>query len=811
MKSGIVDDFGYGLRALAKNRGYACAAILSLALGIGANTTVFTLLNGILFRPLPVSEPGRLVALNTLDAAAPGKLLCSYPNYKDYRDRNQVFSDLMLYSSILINLTEHGDPQSVMGQIVTGNYFQTLGVTPVVGRGFLPEEDSSLGAKPVAVISYGFWTRMFGRDPQIRSRSIRLNGRNYAIVGVAPEGFLGVNNIYAADVWVPMAMYQQIYPTPAWVNQRRALLFAVAGRLKAGVERGQAEAALAGLSRDLEREYPGENRGRRVVLSAIAEGAVNPQTLLLVRNAGTVLIIISALVLLIACANVANLQLARAAGRSREITVRLALGASRWQLIRQLLAESTLLAVAGGGLGLVVARWARDILWSVRPPTLKHAGFTLALDSRVLAYEMAVSLGSGILFGLIPGFRATRKNLANDLKDRGGEGASAGGWNPRSVLVMAQMAFSLVALVGAGLFVRSLMNAGRIDPGFDAAHLAVISFNLSDQGYNEARGREFERQALERISGVPGVDAAAINKDVPFSVGSARTLVLEGQEASHGRVTLTQVVSPGFFRAAGIRLEQGRDFGAGDGKQSRRVAIVNEAAAAYFWPGQDVVGRMISFYPENLPVEVIGVVRNANYLGIGEPPQAMCYLTMEQYYFPYGAFYVHTKGDPEAVLAAARHEVRELDTNLVLDTEAASKTIRESLWAQRLSADLLAVFGALALGLATIGIYGVISYTVHQRHRELGVRMALGATTNDIQVMILREGVRMVAIGVVVGLGVALVASRAVASLLYVISPQDGVTFVLVPSVLVLIAILACWFPAHRATRVNPVTALRDE
>ncbi|MDR3699154.1 MAG: ABC transporter permease [Candidatus Sulfopaludibacter sp.] len=811
MTSGIFADFDYGLRALVKNRGFTLVAIVSLALGVGANTTVFTLLNAILLRPLPVAQPNRLAAVNTLDSSNPGTLLCSYPNYTDYRDHNQVFTSLLVYSPILINLTEHGDPQSVMGQIVSSNYFSGLGIHPALGRGFLPEEDATLGAAPVSVISFGLWTRMFAGDPAITSRSLRLNGRNYSIVGVAPQGFQGINSIYAADVWVPMAMYQQIYPNPAWVNQRRALLFSVAGRLKPGIGMAQAEAGLQALAQELERQYPAENRGRRIKLTPVAEAAVTPQTRDLVRNAGTVLIIVSALVLLIACANVANLQLARATGRGREITVRLALGASRWQLIRQLLVESVILSVAGGVLGLLLARWARDVLWSIRPPAFKHAGFTLDLDSRVLAYTLGISIGTGILFGLIPGLRATRKNLGSDLKERSGEAASSGGWNPRSILVMVQMALSLVALVGAGLFVRSLLNANRIDPGFDANHLAVISFNLSDQGYNEERGREFHRMALERAASVPGVDSVAIGKDVPFNVGSARTLVLQGQDSSRGHVTLTSVTSPGYFKTVGLRLLRGRDFSPTDIKSSPRVAIVNEAAAAYFWPGQDPVGQVISFFPENLPVSVIGVARNANYLSIGEPPQAMCYLSLLQYYFPYGAIYLHTRGNPDAVLPGAVRQLRTLDRNLVLDSESAAKTISGSLWAQRLSADLLAVFGGLALVLATIGIYGVISYSVQQRTREVGVRMALGATLNDIQVMILREGVRMVAVGVVVGTLVALAASRAVSSLLFVISAQDAVTFVLVPAILTLVAIFACWLPAHRATRVDPAIALRDE
>jgi len=809
--TGLFDDVRLAFRTLAKHRGFTAVAILSLALGIGANSTVFTLLDGLLLRPLPVTDPDRLAAVHTLDAANAGRLLCSYPNFKDYRDRNQVFSTLFLYSPILINLTDHGDPQTVMGQIVTGDYFSGLGVQPVAGRGFLPEEDLSPGARPVAVISYGFWDRMYGRAADITSRTVKLNGRGYRIVGVAPQGFHGIANMYAADVWVPLMMYEQIYPNPAWVNQRRALIFSVAGRLKPGIGVAQAEAGLQAIAQELEREYPGENRGRRVQLTPLTEAAVAPETRDLMRHSGTVLIIVSALVLLIACANVANLQMARAAGRTREITVRLALGASRWQLIRQLLTESLLLSAAGAALGLLLARWTRDLMWSLRPPVLRRAGFNLDLDWRVLLYTLTVALATGVLFGLIPGFRSTARDLARDLKERSGQASAGGRWQSRSVLVIFQMALSLIALVGAGLFLRSLRNAGQIDPGFDANHLAVISFNLSDQGYNEGRGREFHRRVVEVAAAIPGADSVAISKDVPFSVGSARTLVLQGQDNTHGRVTLTSVTYPGYFQTAGIRLLRGRDFSLQDTKQTPRVAIVNEAAAAYFWPGRDPVGQVISFYPENLPVSIVGVARNANYLTLGEAPQAMVYLSLVQYYFPYGAVYIHTRGDPEVVMAAARKQLRGLDPNLVLDAEAAATTIRQSLWAQRLLADLLAVFGILALLLATIGIYGVISYSVQQRTREMGIRQALGATRADIQILVVREAIRLVAIGVAVGSSVALAGSRAVNSLLFVGGARDAITFVLVPSLLILVSLFACWLPSLRATRVDPAIALRDE
>jgi predicted permease len=812
---GLVEDLRYALRAFKKNRGFAAVAVLSLALGIGANTTIFSMLDAILLRPLSVWEPDRLVAVYTTDSRIPGNLQNSYLNYKDYRDRNQVFSSLLLHSPTLINMTGLGEPRTVMAHIVSGNYFATLGVKPYLGRWFLPEEDVTPGAIAVAVISHGMWMRLYGGDPQITSRIIRLENRDFNIVGVAPPEFQGLSTQYAADVWVPLMMYPQVFSVPAAINQRRALYFSVAGRLKPGVTQAQAEASLQVIAQNLAAEYPKDDQGRRVRLLPAEEGAIAARTRGAVTSAGMVLMTVSGLVLLIACANVANLLLARAAGRIREITVRLALGASRWQLMRQLLVESTLLSVIGGACSLLVARWARDVLWSMRPPEFKYAVQQLPLDYRVFLYSFAISVVTGLLFGLIPAVRATSTDLATDLKDRGGQPPSArGGWHPRSLLVMGQVAFSLMALVGAGLFLRSLLNASRIDPGFDSAHLGSIGFSV-DQSYNEARGREFDRRALELAAAVPGVDSVTMAKDPPMKVASARTVLLPGQDntaaGGQGRLTLTGVTWPGYFRTVRMPIVRGRDFTVSDSPASPRVAIVNEAAASGFWPGQEAVGKVIQFYGENLPVQIVGVARNANYREIGEDPQAMIYLSLSQYYFPYSTLYIHTSGNPDNVLSDVRQQIRALDRNLVLDSESFATTIRASLWAQRLSAGLLAVFGGLALLLASIGIYGVISYSVHQRLREMGLRMALGATPSDVQRMVMGEGMRLVAVGVLAGTLISLATSRNLKSMLFAVSDRDAVTFVLVPAVLALVAIFACWIPAHRATRIDPAIALRDE
>ena len=471
---GVVSDLRYALRGLRKNRGFALVAVLSLALGIGANTTIFTLIRAIFLRPFPVRDPSTLVAVFTTDARIPGLLLCSYPNYRDYRDHNTAFSALTAYTIVTSTLGGRGDPQLLMTQLVSGNYFDMLGVQLAAGRGFRAEEDAAPGGGAVAVISHALWLRLYAGDPRVTGRTIELNGHPYTIVGVASPGFRGLNQLSAADVFVPLSTYPTMYPTPARIMARNALVVALVGRLKPGVTAAQAEGNLHSLALELERQFPHENRGRRARLTSLTEAAMSARTRPVVARAGAILMVISSLVLIIGCGNVANLLLARGAGRSKEIALRLAVGASRARLVRQLVTESLLLATLGGLVGLLVARWSRDLLWSMRGPTFNHAGFQLDLDGGVLLFNMTVALATGILFGLAPALRATRGDLVNDLKERGGRGSGFRGvGNTRSVLVIAQVSLALVTLIGAGLFVRSLRDAGNIDPGFDAAHLAI--------------------------------------------------------------------------------------------------------------------------------------------------------------------------------------------------------------------------------------------------------------------------------------------------------------------------------------------------
>jgi len=806
--TGLAGDLRSGLRALSKSASFTIVAVASLALGIGANTTVFTVLNAVFLRPMPVADPGSLAAIATEERGL-ATTLCSYPNYLDYRDHNTVFSSLILFAPVTVSLTGPAEPQMLMGQLVSGNYFSTLGIKPAIGRGFLPEEDASPGGNAVALISYGVWDRLYGSDPRITDRSIRLNGRQYRIVGVAPRGFLGLAQMAAADVYVPMAMYPEIYVFPNLVTQRRALLFTAVGRLRPGINLPQAEAGLQSLARELERQYPKENAGRQVKLVPAADAAIRTKDRSAIANAGTVLMTISGLVLLIACANVANLLLARAGARRREITVRLALGAGPWHVVRQLLAESLVLSVAGGIAGLALAHWATELLWAVKPPTFNHAAFRLEADARVLAFNFTVAVVTGVLFGLVPALLLARGDLATDLRERSTPAGS--GMRARSLLVIGQVALSLMALVGAGLFLRSLQNAGAIQIGFDAPHLALVGFNLSDQGYKEGAGREFYQRVLERAAAVPGVTAAALSKDYPLTVASARTVLLDGQDASAGRTVLTSVVSPGYFPALAIPLLRGRDFSPLDTKSTPRVVIVNEAAAAVFWPGVNPIGKRIQFAGEGLPVEVIGMARNAKYRDLTEDRVPLVYLSLVQYHFSTAVLMVRTAGPPDAVLPAVRREVQSLDRNLYLQAETLEATIHEALWPQRLSAALLAVFGGLALLLSTIGIYGVIAYSVNLRRREMGVRMALGATPGEVRVRVLGEGMRLVAAGVGLGTVAALAGARLVRSMLFVISPNDALTFVGVPVLLAVVAMAACWLPSAEATSIDPATVLREE
>jgi putative ABC transport system permease protein len=818
-------DLKYALRLIAKSPGFTVTAVLSLALGIGANTTIFTLINAVLLNPLPVEDPSQLVSVWTADErnqnAALGFLQVSPMNYRDLRDKNEVFSGVAAHTALPLNITGGiGNPDQIFGEIVTGNYFNVLGAKPMIGRGFLPEEDQTPGAKLVCVLGYGEWQKRFGGDPSIVGRTISLNGQPFTVVGVMPRGFKGTNAIGAPAVWVPYMTYQQttagFFQELIKPDSRRGLAFNVTGRLKPGVPIQQAEANLKTIARQLEQEYPNENKGRSITLVPLAQATINPGFRGNIVAAGGLLMTIVGLVLLIACANVANLLLARAAARQKEIAVRLSLGATRAQLVRQLLIEGTLLALLGGAAGLLLAYWAQGVLWSFRPPFLQADAIDIQPDVRVLLFTLAVALVTGVLFALVPAIQASRPDLAVELREK--TASPPGSRHPfslRNLLVGAQIALSLVALVGAGLFLRSLRNAQQISPGFDVDHLAVMSFDVGAQGYTEEQGRQFQQRVLERAASVPGVQSATLASTIPlFAGGFARTVFLEGQDASDrrsGRLVQITVASARYFEAVGIPILRGRTLAETDQPNTPSAVVVNETMAKRFWPDQDAIGKRFKFFGQENFQQVVGIAKDSKYNFIGEEPTPYIYQATTQVYTPGLSLFVKA-ANPQAVIGTVRGEVQQLDRNLPLTGVFTLNDIFEqSLWAPRMGAWLLAVFAALSLVLAVIGIYGVMAYSVSQRTRELGIRMALGAARGDLLRLIVMQGLKLTIAGLVVGLAIALALTRLVVSLLFNVSPTDVVTFSLVPAILAIAALGASYVPALRATRIDPLIALRSE
>ena len=790
-------------------------AIVSLALGIGLNTAIFNLVSAVLLQPLPVRDPARLVSLFTLDRTNPGLLYCSYPNYQDYRDRNTVFSGLALYTPIQATLTGESEPADMLGQIVSGNYFDVLGVKPVLGRTFLPEEDRVPGAQAVVVIGYAFWTRRFASSRSAIGATMGLNNRRYTIIGVAPKDFHGANALITTDLWVPMMMYPQVFQMADWVDHRKALLFSVIGRLKDGVSRQQAEDDMKTLTAQLAREYPADNQGRTVTLLPLTESVIQPNSRGGLVMVGGVALGVSALVLLVACANVANLLLVRAAGRRKEMALRLALGVGRGRLIGQLIIESALLSIAGGVAALVLGRWGRDWLWTFRPPWMLSGDAVLSLDSRVLGFALLIAVLATLVFGLTPAMSATRANLAAELRERRSPWTRAGNRvNVRSLLVMVQVAFSAVALTGAGLFLRSLRNAQAVDPGFDAAHIATLALNIKARGFTEVEGRQYYARVLERAGSLPGLAAATLAFNAPFNVYRARSVSVEGREtaAGPGAVALIDLVEPGYFQTLRIPLLRGRIFTSGDSNDAPRVAVVNETMARHFWSGRNPIGARLRFFGESTPVEIVGTVKDSTYVSLGEPPRLMVYLALRQNYASAVTLWVRTTGEPQAMLGAVRREVQSLDRDVLLsDLQTAMQASRETLWAPRLGATLFMSFGALAGLLTLVGLYGVVSYSVGQRTRELGIRTALGAQPRAVLRQVLGEGMILVFWGLVLGLVATVTIAGVLNSLLFGVGARDPLTIGVVVAALSVTALAACVVPALRATHIDPMVALRDE
>lgn len=814
-------DVRFALRTFVRSPAFTAAAALSLALGIGVNTAIFTLINTLFLNPLPVDRASELVAVYTVDAknSSPlGNLLqVSFPNYEDYRDNNTVFTGLAAYSfPLAVNMSIGETPEQLFVEMVTGNYFQVLGVRPARGQFFGPSDDRVPGAAPLIVLSHSAWQRRFGGSADVIGRTISLNGVPFTVVGVGPDGFHGVNSLFGPDGWVPSMMYGQVLPAQfrTWMTERRALVFSLAGRLKAGATIDQARANLVTVAKSLEQTYPEPNEGRSVSLKPLTEATIFPGVREALLTGTVVLMVIVGLVLLIACSNVANLLLARATARRQEIAVRLALGANRGRLVRQLMTESVLLGLVGGALGLLVAVWTRDLIWSTRPPFFAQNFVDPQLDARVLIFALAVSIATGVLFGLVPALASSRTDVVTAIKDQ-----SRAAGRPRrrfglgNVLIVGQVALSLVALITAALFLRSSQNASTIDPGFDTDHVAVMLVSPGQQGYDADHAQQFFQDVGARVGAMPGVRSASWAVNLPLFGGFSQSVFIEGHEQDKqmaGILTLTDAVDVGYFETTGIPILEGRAFTDADRAGSVPVAVINDTMARKYWPNESAIGKRFRFYVEKDYREIVGVAKTAKYVTLGEAPQAAAYFPLRQSRNDAMVLYVRAAGDPASLLGPVQRVIREFDPNVpVQNAQRVSDVIDQSLWAVKLGAGLLGVFGILALSLACVGLYGVMAYSVGQRTQEIGLRMALGAGPGQVLGLVLRQGLTLVGAGVVLGVAGALGVSQLIGSLLFG-SAYDPMSFIGASVALVGVAAIASFLPARRASRVDPLVALRE-
>jgi predicted permease len=813
----LIADLRYAVRMLAKRPSFTLVAVLSLALGIGANTTIFSVVNALLLRSLPVADPARLVAVYTRDAKNPAMLSgpLSHLNWKDYREQARSFSGMLGFDWAGMSVaTGSGEANLMVGQLVSENYFDLLGVRPERGRAFTAEEGTRPGAHPVAVVSHRFWQQRLGGDPAAVGRTILINRSRFTVVGVAPERFTGTLTGVQPELWLPMSMNRQIKPDPElnWYEQRRGLFVNAIARLRPGVTVAGAQAEMTGIGRRLERDYPNDNQGRSPVLVPLTQATVPPEARQGLVVASALLLGVVGLVLLIACANVANLLLARATARRREIAIRLAQGASRGRLVRQLLTESLLLALLGGGLGLLLLVWASHALLVFLPslPFPVTVSLDLGIDVRVLCFALAITLVTGFLFGLVPALQSSRPQLVAALKSQAGAPDAGRGMGLRGALVAGQVALSLLALVAAALFLRSLGAAQRMDPGYDTAHLLSVSFDVSLYGLDRGHGEQLFRAVREQVGALPGVAAASIGQAGPLQGSFMRSVFLEGAETtSNGLLVEVNAVDPAYLRTVGVPIVAGRGLTDADRAGTQPVVVVNRTMAEKYWPHQSALGKRFHFHGQPA-VEVVGVARDAKYNAVAEDPQPFVYEPLAQNYAGGVTLVARTSGNPLSVLPSIQRQLRTLAPGIPLVGAATlAQQLDASLWAPRFAATMLAVFGALALALATAGIYGVMSFSVAQRSRDIGVRMALGAGRANVLKMVLAQGMRLVALGLAIGLGLSFAVSRLAGSLLIGIGPTDPVAFLAAPPLLALAALFSIYVPARRATTVDPTVVLR--
>jgi putative ABC transport system permease protein len=803
----LAQDVRYGLRMIAKTPAISAIAIIALALGIGANTAIFSVVNAVLLRPLPFKQPEQLVMVweNATHLGFP-KDTPSPANFLDWRAQNHVFSAMAALAPRSFNLTGVGEPERLDGRRVSANLFDLLGARPLVGRTFLSEEDKP-GTK-VVLLSEGLWQRRFGADPGIVGRGVRLNGESFTVIGVLPRTVQLPSQDNTHDqLWVPIA-----FPNEEAADRGSHYLDVIA-RIKPDIILKQAQADMETVMAALAREYPEQNARKGAVVTPLHEQVVGE-----IRPALLVLLGAVAFVLLIACANVANLLLARAAARQKEIALRLALGASRSRMIRQFLTESVLLAVLGGGVGLMFSLGGLSILKRFIPPEIPLAG-GIAMDTKVLLFTLMVSLLTGLIFGLAPAFHAVHSNLNETLKESGRDSAAgARGNRLRNILVVAEVAVSFILLIGAGLLINSFMHLRNLNPGFRIDHVLTMKVQLPHTKYSDsARRAAFFEELTRKVQNLPGVERVAVGNNLPFTYNGDSILIsVEGvpdPPPDQWPDVVLRVIGPNYFNTMGISLVSGRDFTEHDNTRGRPVVIVTEKMAKHYWPGQNALGKRLKTGTTAPWQEVVGVVKDVRQNDFIAEPKMQMYMPHAQVTdFPANALIVRTKVEPLGLAIPVRNQIWEIDKDQpVSDIRTMEDIVAGAVARQRFSMLLLGVFAGLALVLAAVGIYGVMSYSVVQRTREIGIRMALGAQRSDVLKMTVGHGLKLVGTGVVIGLVAAMIVTRVMSSLLFGISATDPVTFLSITLVLVSVAIAASYIPALRATRIDPMLALRYE
>jgi predicted permease len=808
----MLQDLRFGLRLLRRSPGFSILAILCLTLGIGASTSVFSWIEGILLRPFPaVVHQERLMAIAGTDRGTPGHTAISSPDFADFARRSTLFDTFILDRIMGTTLSVGDRAERAAGSIVSANYFDALGVRPVLGRGFEPAEDTGRNAHPVTVISYQMWQDRFRGDRDIVGKTQMLNGLPHTIVGVAPQGFHGTFVGWAIQFWVPASMQERFDPPAYKLEDRGARWIEGFVRLKPGVTAEQAQAEISAIAARLEAEYPATNRGRGARLFPLWKTPFNNASAMLPALGIALAVVV--FVLLIACANVGNLLLVRALGRRHEMTVRLAIGAGRRRLLRQLLTEGLVLCTIAAAGGLLVANWCRNLIILLIPP---RGGMTLFLpgeiDWRVLALSAAVCLASTLLIGLVPALQAGRVDLTSAMKAESG-GVVGGSRRAlvRSALVVVQVSLSFVLLVGAGLLFQSLRRMQNTSPGFSTRGVLLTSIDLTSAGYDTARAKNFQDALLDRLQAASGVTSAAFVRVSPFSYRtySSSPVTVDGYEPPPGQQPSVDYdeVGPAYFATLGIPLTAGREFTRADNENAPAVAIVNEAMAAQYWRGEAPLGRRVQVKGRWLLI--VGVAKTSNYRNLREPARPFFYVPMRQSSVGLGLV-IRTALDPGTMLRALAREVHALDSNLAPgEMITMQEQVDRTTGVERIAVMLLSVFGGLALVLAAVGLYGVMSYTVSQSSRELALRMALGAGTPDLLRLVLWHGVALTAGGIVLGGAASVALSRLIADMLYKVSPRDPLSFGVALGIMTIVSLAACFVPARRAAKTDPVQALR--